>query len=716
MRRSRKYLLATLVVVVGLGAAAYAAAPRLLETIAARALSGTVEIRELKIDSVGLSRLEVGVIRVDNKQVRLDAQQTVVRYDLWPFALHGIDIERAHLAVSGMRSGDGEATAMPAPPPFPLRIDELVVDAGTPWGAVSFPAAISTSPGAAGGIEARVRGPDFSLSLTNPSENRHILALLDAAQGEMLSLNARTGGPLPADIDGRVEPGKIMRWVAESDVIPPGIKDMVAPFGVDGTSIRFGGTIREDNELSARVYGELMINDQRAAGERLFDSIQVQSESGHTITRSGAAWSGSGDASFRFALNPETTLTGRHPAWRWNEGTLGASAEHPELAELGLIADWVDATASGITAVGARGDVHLRGARMSTWPEGLNHYEVSGNWSWQHPAFDLEGTATGAALPGLDWTLQASGEQGSINAAGHQEVAALAPVLDDYTRAIARELEINAGELDVSYRLDWDANGEKTALSARTTPVDADLDEMEVRGLSVRLENRGNTLERLGLSVTAPSLKLAAGTVAEDFEMNLGLAYPELRIDSARARLFGGEIAVRPATLDLENDEFVLFGDITGLSLQRVMALFDMETTELSGTVAGPVRVLYHKDTGIEINEGKLTGTEPGTLRFTLGPDSAAAAQFDNIALRALEDFQYRDLNASVLYKPDGEYRIAARIVGSNPQVLDGHPIALNPTIEGRLPALFRAFFVTGDFNQAIIERLREERALSTPE
>ena len=91
------------------------------------------------------------------------------------------------------------------------------------------------------------------------------------------------------------------------------------------------------------------------------------------------------------------------------------------------------------------------------------------------------------------------------------------------------------------------------------------------------------------------------------------------------------------------------------------------------------------------------------------------AAQMNNIALRALENFQYRELSASVLYRPTGEYRITARILGNNPDVLDGHPIALNPTIEGRLPALFRAFFITGDFNRAIIKRLQEERGVSTP-
>lgn len=98
-----------------------------------------------------------------------------------------------------------------------------------------------------------------------------------------------------------------------------------------------------------------------------------------------------------------------------------------------------------------------------------------------------------------------------------------------------------------------------------------------------------------------------------------------------------------------------------------------------------------------------------------MNQDSSTATQLDNLALRALEDFQYDELSASLVYKPDGEYRITARILGRNPKVLDGHPIALNPTIEGRLPALFRAFFITGDFNQAIIRRLQEERGVSTP-
>jgi hypothetical protein len=186
-------------------------------------------------------------------------------------------------------------------------------------------------------------------------------------------------------------------------------------------------------------------------------------------------------------------------------------------------------------------------------------------------------------------------------------------------------------------------------------------------------------------------------------------------VGTARIKLFDGAIILRPTSIDLDKRKFVLVADVDGVSLERVIKLLDLKSTELTGMVSGPVRVVYHKEAGLEINPGDLHNVGPGLLKLSMDDDTHAGSQFSDLALQALENFHYNELKASLVYKPDGQYRITARIVGSNPNVLGGHPIALNPTITGRLPALFRAFFITGDFDRAIIETLQKEYGLSAP-
>lgn len=709
-----KGILVALAVILGVAAAGYAAAPWLLAVIAVRSLDGVVELQELDIASVGLSRIDIAAVRGSNPGIQFYAQRATVRFDPWPFQIHGVRIETARVAVTGARIGSGGG-AMPAPPPFPVRVDELALRAATPWGELALAASIDTTPGAAGGLEAAVRSPGFSAILTNPAENRHTLEIYDADKAGLLSLNARTDHGLPAEFEATLEPQRLSGWLQDSPVVPSELRRVLASYAADGNAVAVRGTLEENLDFSAELRGNITVRDTRDPVERFFEAIGLEADSGYTIQRSGVSWTGSGDAGFRYALNAETAFTGRNPSWLWDDEGLTFRASAARLDPLALEADVVEASASAFDASDAKGSLRAEALRLEGWPGTLAYYDVNGNWSWRNTSIDAEGTGGGAGLPRLDWKLVNSGSQGSIEINVQDTAASIEPSLKPYTALVAPDLEVLAGELEGRYLAEWSADSQRTVLDFSAGAIDANLGGMEIRGLNVRVNNLVNSIEQLGVGVTAPILKLAAGTVAEDFEMDLRLSLPLVHLDAARTRLFHGDISLRPVSFTLDDDEIEIFMDIDALSLEEVMALLELESTQLTGEVAGPVRMVYSRERGLEINKGDLHSIQAGVLKFSMNRDSPAAAQYDNIALRALENFQYEELSASVLYQPDGEYRISARILGRNPDVLDGHPIALNPIIEGRLPALFRAFFITGDFNRAIIERLQEERRLSTP-
>lgn len=716
MSTRTKGILIALITVAGIAAAGYLAAPRLVAAIAVHSLEGVVEVRQLDIDSVGLSRIEVAALRADTPQMSFEARRLTIHFDPWAFQFRDVTVREARVEITGA-AADAEpgAAAGPVLPPFPIRVDELSLRAATPWGEVAFPVSVETRPGAAGGLEGLIEGPDFSLALSNPDDNRHELALFDAAESDLVSLTVRNGMGFPMELDGRLAPDALSRWLAGSDIAPPALRSVLEPYALTGTAVNVSGVLQQTLDFVAELSGDLNIHDTRDPPDRSFEAIELEMGPAYTVSRAGASWAGSGETGFSFALDSETRLSGRNPGWRWNEDGLSFNAASVRLDPQALRADAIELNTPSFGFERTAGDFRAGAVRLEGWPDGLAHYAVSGDWIWDGASLDARGRGDGPGAPNLAWELQAGGPRGHVEINVQDTVASIERFLASHATLIAPDLEILAGQLEARYYAAWAPGDQQTTLQIQAGPVDADLGGMEIRGLDVRVDNRENRIDRLVAVISSPSLKLAAGTVAEDLKMNLRLSPPRIQVDAAQIGLFDGHISVRPFSFEPDDEEVVVFADVDALSLGKVMALMDLEATRLTGHVAGPVRIVYHADRGIEINKGDLRSVQAGVLSLQMNPDASMAAQFNNIALRALEDFRYDELSASLVYQPDGEYRITARILGRNPKVLDGHPIALNPTIEGRLPALFRAFFFTGDFNQAIIQRLQEERGVSTP-
>lgn len=712
-----KGLLVAFTIVIGVAAAGYAAAPWLLSVVAVRALQGVVDVGELEVTDVGLSRIEIAAVRASNERIRLVAQDATVRYDPWPFRVRGVDIRKAAVMITGGPGsrGAGEAEAAPVAPLFPVHVEEMSLRLATPWGEVALPVSLDAAPGGAGGLAVEIHSKGFSAILTNPGNERHVLDLYDGGETAFLSVHARTGGGFPADFDATLNPDRLTDWLQEGDILPPALRPYLAPYSVGGSALEVTGTVKRSLDFTAEIRGEVTVRDKREPEARVFESVGLTAAQGYRIARTGGTWSGSGDAGFSFSPDPETTLTGRGLNWSWNAGDLSVAASTAELMPAALQADVVEASASTADMQRASGRLRAEGLRFAGWPEAFTFYDVQGQWTWQDGSLDADGSGDGAGLPQVSWRLALSGAAGHIDIEVNDSMTAVEAGLEVYTAVVAPDLELLGGQLEGRYRSEWDAQGRRTTLRLDAGSIDADLGEMKIRGLAVHAANLDNDIAHFDVRVAAPRLKLAAGTVAEDLELDLRLAPPEVSVTTARTRLFGGDISVRPVSFSIDDDQVVLFADIDALSLEQVMALLEMETTRLTGEVSGPVRIVLDTERGVAVDKADLHSVQAGVLQLRLGEGSAMGAQLNNIALRALEDFQYDELNASVLYRPDGEYRITARILGSNPQVLDGHPIALNPTIEGRLPALFRAFFITGDFSRAIIQRLQEEQNLSTP-
>ncbi len=137
-----------------------------------------------------------------------------------------------------------------------------------------------------------------------------------------------------------------------------------------------------------------------------------------------------------------------------------------------------------------------------------------------------------------------------------------------------------------------------------------------------------------------------------------------------------------------------------GFDLGRLLSFVDVNGLEGSGTVDAHMPVV-NEPGGLAVHDGRFEARGPGHLRYSTG------APATNIGLQALENFQYDSLSGEVDYFSDGSYTVAIDLLGRNPDLYGGHPIRFRLNLGGAMPALFRSLFVTGDFERAIIERLR---------
>jgi hypothetical protein len=166
------------------------------------------------------------------------------------------------------------------------------------------------------------------------------------------------------------------------------------------------------------------------------------------------------------------------------------------------------------------------------------------------------------------------------------------------------------------------------------------------------------------------------------------------------AEVFDGQLKL--GTLQFSENEIAdTLAEFSRINLGRLLDYADIDGLEATGFLDISLPVGSDK-TGIHVKKGTFASTGPGRLSYT--KEGLAGS---NIGLTALENFQYKDLSGTLDYQSDGTYRMTIRLEGNNPDLYGGHPVVFNLNINGSLPALFEAMFMTGSFEESILKEIR---------
>jgi hypothetical protein len=278
-----------------------------------------------------------------------------------------------------------------------------------------------------------------------------------------------------------------------------------------------------------------------------------------------------------------------------------------------------------------------------------------------------------------------------------------AGALPDAARALAltlpEALAFEDGELVLDGRIAYADASLDGALDVRGDRLALALGESRFEGLDFNtrvdiadvISGRGPLA--LELANLAAGLDLTAMSTSIEFE---GADFGLVTFD---ARLLGG--ALRTPALKLAGGQLQeTLIEWTGFDLGRLLTFIDVSGLDGSGTLDATLPIV-NDGSGPAVEAGRFAARGPGVLRYRSGTPAT------NIGLQALENFQYDSLEGQLDYASDGAYTIALDLLGRNPDLYGGHPVRFRLNLGGEMPALFRSLFITGDFEKAILERLR---------
>jgi len=140
---------------------------------------------------------------------------------------------------------------------------------------------------------------------------------------------------------------------------------------------------------------------------------------------------------------------------------------------------------------------------------------------------------------------------------------------------------------------------------------------------------------------------------------------------------------------------------LSHLDLGQLLAYVDVDGLQGSGTLDITLPIGSDK-TGLHVKNGVFVSSGNGRLAYT--KEGMAGS---NIGLQALENFHYKSLSGTLDYQSDGAYLMNVRLEGANPDLYEGHPVVFNLNINGNLPALFEAMFMTGSFEESILKQIK---------
>jgi len=168
---------------------------------------------------------------------------------------------------------------------------------------------------------------------------------------------------------------------------------------------------------------------------------------------------------------------------------------------------------------------------------------------------------------------------------------------------------------------------------------------------------------------------------------------PSLVIGTGKVAVIGGELSLADVTLDPAAERVAVPVTAERLDLAALFRQLDVEGLAGDGQLSGRIPLVF-SGANLAVDGGHLAAQGPGSLRIHSDAARkllASGGESTELVLNALEDFHYTELTLDVAKELTADPHLTLSMLGSNPVVLEGHPIRFNVNLEGRTGPLLES-------------------------
>lgn len=510
------------------------------------------------------------------------------------------------------------------------------------------------------------------------------------------------------------------------------VKASAAGRGVIGAAVAVAGRIESDaagGRLLLSAPGQLSVD--RLTASDLMAPVQGYSAVIVADARPVATWpAGGGPVALRLPLDlPAHRLASAEPgAWGLALQPMRVVAE-ATLDALGagqlrarLSGGSAEVTPAGVTLEGLAADLRIElgteGARLQRIDLRARRVADKAQLARFTP-LSLEGSARGAAtaaapdrvafrmtLRGADGAFVLDAEGHHLTASGRGEAqlklfpirfvpGGLQPA--DLSPAAAAMFRDASGEVSLGGRVRWPG-----AAVPPDDPLTLTLGNLGFTGsLGTVTGLEGSVaLSRIDPPATPPGQTITAKAV----DVGVPIAAPRirfrlepqgiLRLEAVEAVFADGRVTAADVAVPLSGEHPVpVVLTIERVDAARLAEALDLDGLAATGTLSGWLPLLWDPATGLAVRQAHLAAG-PGGGSISYRPTGGVPALQEpsaqvSLLLDAIRNFVYESFEVEADGRPGEPFDVKLRLRGANPDLYDGHPIALNVTLTGALDQLF---------------------------
>ncbi len=185
-------------------------------------------------------------------------------------------------------------------------------------------------------------------------------------------------------------------------------------------------------------------------------------------------------------------------------------------------------------------------------------------------------------------------------------------------------------------------------------------------------------------------------------------ALPVLTIKQLHSNIFDGSLSTDELHYDLNTKKGAWTLQLQDIDLPHIITVQQIKGLEVSGKVGGTLP-LQLKNKGLAITGGKLVSNSGGgTIRFRPSTNTLGQSQLTAYTLKALEEFHYNLLKASVDFTPDGTLQVNMHLQGKSPGLGTERPVHLNINTEQNLLSLLESLQYSKSITDEVDQKVQK--------